>query len=558
MKYKSNQFSSFSGIARAFGKYFESIFVLHSNPVIPDSCSRDVPLFSLPYVSPDDVKAVILNLNPHSARGYDNVPAVFLIRCADQLCFPLAEIFNLSVSLGEYPCLLKFNNIVPIYKFKGDKSCVESYRPISIQPVVSKIFERIVNNSLRKHLKAFLCDEQHGFVPKKSTLTNLSCYKDFITTSLDQGYQVHAIYTDFNKAFDSVCHEYLLHKMSTQFGIFGNDLKWFQSYLSNRFQRVLVHGEESEWAPVASGVPQGSILGPSLFLMYVNDIPESLQFCETLLFADDLKLFKRITCVQDCHVLQSALISLYHWCCKWKMSLNFHKCFYLNFSLKRSRNIDFDYDIHGTLLQSVSSIKDLGVYFSQNMCFSMHIHYVVKKAFRMLGFVRRTLKPFKDVTLLKIMYNAHVRSHLDYCSSIWSPQVKYLKDKIEKVQKVFIKELCFIEKVKFDSRLYFELCSQFGLATLENRRTVSDLLYFHKILHGRVNCAYLVSNIWFHLPLRRTRHTNVLTCDIQRGLSIRKADFIPRSISIVNSIPEIDFFDCDHSKMKRIIKKLYC
>ena len=251
---------------------------------------------------------------------------------------------------------------------------------------------------------------------------------------------MHSLYTDFQKAFDSVCHEYLLIKMSNQFGIVGNNLSWFRSYLSDRFQRVVISGIESDWAPVTSGVPQGSILGPSLFLMFVNDIPPSLSSCESLMFADDLKIFKRISSVNDCVDLQFALNCLFSWCSKWKMTLNTEKCFYVNFSFKRAHNIEFDYMIDNCILQPVKHIKDLGVHFSYNMCFSLHIASIVKKSFRMLGFVRRVLKPFKDVNVLKIMYNSYVRANLDYCSSVWSPQSKYLIDKIERVQKVFVEE----------------------------------------------------------------------------------------------------------------------
>ena len=146
-------------------------------------------------------------------KSLHNVPFVFLLECADELCQLLSMIFNLSVDWGEYPSLLKFNNVVTIYKNKGDKSCVTSYRPISIQPVISKLFERIVNDALRQHLKLLIGDEQHGFMPMKSTTTNLLSYSDFITSAFDDGAQVHAIYTDFHKAFDSVSHELLLYKM---------------------------------------------------------------------------------------------------------------------------------------------------------------------------------------------------------------------------------------------------------------------------------------------------------------------------------------------------------
>ncbi|MEL7308274.1 MAG: reverse transcriptase family protein, partial [Pseudomonadota bacterium] len=277
MSFNSFEYTSLCDIVRIFCKYFESVFTVHEKEVYPHCPRFDTPLFHLPKVTADEMKKEILSLDRFTCSGYDNVPVIFLIECASELCQPLSMIFNLSIDRGEYPTLLKFNNVVPIYKNKGDKSCVTSYRPISIQPVISKIFERIVNDALRKHLKLLICDEQHGFVPMKSTTTNLLSYSDFITKAFDDGVQVHTIYTDFHKAFDCVSHELLLYKMSNLFGIQGADLHWFRSYLSDRHQRVVMGGIESDWVCVPSGVPQGSILGPSLFIMYINDLPSHLQ-----------------------------------------------------------------------------------------------------------------------------------------------------------------------------------------------------------------------------------------------------------------------------------------
>ena len=453
MTYNECDYTSLRDIARAFCQYFESVFSIKNDFVLPECCAFDVPLFRLPHISSDHMKAILLSIDRYTCSGFDNVPALVLIECADELCLPLATIFNLSVDQGEFPSFLKYNNIIPIYKLKGDKSCVESYRPISIQPVVSKIFEKIVNRALRNHICQLICEEQHGFSPQKSTTTNLLCYKDFISSSFDDNVQVHSIYTDFHKAFDTVSHELLLLKMSRQFGITGNELTWFCSYLSHRYQRVVIGGTESDWVPVISGVPQGSILGPSLFIMYVNDLSSCLRSSECLLFADDVKIFKRISSANDCLDLQTDLNALSEWCSLWRMKLNLAKCFFINFSLKRVFNISFNYSLDGSVLKSVTDVKDLGVYFSSNLSFSKHISTVVNKAFRMLGFVKRTMKPLRSVTVYKILYNAYIRSCLDYCSPVWSPNARYLIDKVERVQKRFLKHLCFIDNVKYDSHI---------------------------------------------------------------------------------------------------------
>lgn len=238
------------------------------------------------------------------------------------------------------------------------------------------------------------------------------------------------------------------------------------------------------------------------------------------------------------------------------MKLNVDKCSLINFSLKRTHNIVCDYYLNNFILQYVPSLKDLGVVFTHNMSFSLHINAIVKKSLRMLGFVRRTMKECNDVNVYKVLYNAHVRSHLDYCSSIWSPKSKSLVSKLEGVQKRFVKRLCFHAKIKFDSSEYVKLCAHFNLTTLEFRRRTTDLLLFHKILHGQINCPYLLSAVHFHLPPRRTRHTCVFTCSKKCRLCVRSNDFLPRTISLVNSSTSLDVFNSNISLFKRDIMKM--
>lgn len=546
MSFENTQHSTLKDIAMAFCKYFESVFVLPTND-LPECVAHDVPLFKLPIVTPDRMKSAILSLKSSCSSGYGNVPVTFLKTCAEHLSFPLSIIFNQSVTKGEYPLLLKLNNVVPVYKQKGDKSHVESYRPICIQPIISKIFEAIVNDALRKHVKSLICDEQHGFTPNKSTVTNLLCYKDFISKSLDDSRQVHSIYTDFSKAFDSVPHSYLLLKLKNQFGVEGTNLLWFQSYLSDRLQRVVLSGIESEWVSVTSGVPQGSIIGPSLFIMYVNDIPSHIRSSNCLLYADDVKIFKNVSSLHDCIELQNDLSSFENWCFQWKLSLNLDKCCHLNFSLKRKFNITFNYVLNGRLLDCVKNVKDLGVYFSWNLNFSHHIVVTTNKAYRMMGFIKRTMKSSKDIAVFKLLYNSYVRSNLDYCSQVWSPEARYLTNKIERIQKMFVRHLCFVSKMQYDSSNYVNLCKHYRLSTLEHRRKLLDVTTFHKILHSSINCPYLVSSIHFNIPVKRTRHTCVFASEKKCRIGVRKHDFLPRTIKLVNSLTDVDIFKITNS-----------
>ena len=302
-------------------------------------------------------------------------------------------------------------------------------------------------------------------------------------------------------------------------------------------------------------MPQGSILGPSLFLMYVNDIPLSLAHSKCILYADDVKILNRISCVSDCEDLQRDLVSFSDWCIKWKLKLNYSKCYFVNFSLKRSLNILFDYSLSNNIIVRVSEIKDLGVTFSSNLSFSSHINIIVKKALRMLGFVKRTMQQVNDVGVFKILYNSYVRSGLDYCSQVWSPSAKVYIDKVERVQKRFVKLLCIKCYKNYDSERYSDLCDFFGLTTLQHRRKLSDLLLYHKILHGKVNSFCLVSAVFLHVPSRRTRQT-VTFSTVKRRLLLSKNSYFPRCVTLANSVTSIDLFNDDFLFLKRTLPSI--
>ncbi|XP_071951181.1 uncharacterized protein [Antedon mediterranea] len=224
---------------------------------------------------------------------------------------------------------------------------------------MSKIFERIVHDGLSSHVANALSPRQHGFVSGRSCQTNLALLLATSYDAINSKKQCDVIYTDFSKAFDSVSHDLLIFKLS-KFGLSGSLLSWFKSYLTNRQQRVVIGGETSDWLPVLSGVPQGSILGPLLFNLFINDLPLKFNHSESLLFADDLKLFKVITTPQDAFSLQEDLNGLVEWTEKWGIKLNANKCKYLSITLKK-RPVLFNYNLSGHDLEMVYVWKDLGI-----------------------------------------------------------------------------------------------------------------------------------------------------------------------------------------------------
>ena len=258
------------------------------------------------------VLAALKPLEVGKATGPDEIPAKLLKETASVIAPSLCKIFNKSLQLGSLRSDWKLANVVPVHK-KGAKDHMENYHPISLLPVVSKVFERCMLNCIKDNLYHVISLKQHGFCTGRSRVTNLVEALDHIGSLLDSGSQVDTIYLDMSKAFDKVSHRRLVHKL-IQVGFGGNLLTWFCSYLSGRYQPVTVLSATSDKLPVTSGVPQGSILGPALFLLYVNDFPEVVSSSSRVfMFADDTKIFREIKTLDDAFSLQKDLGKLATW-----------------------------------------------------------------------------------------------------------------------------------------------------------------------------------------------------------------------------------------------------
>ena len=532
------QVTGYSSVVKAFSLYFKSLFQFSECDNLPYCTYNNAPLFHMPLITAKDVCDQLSSININTACGPDMLSALFLKNCAEVLSLPISRLFNLSIARGEYPDVLKYNNIIPIHK-KESKTIVENYRAISIMPVLAKVFEKIVNKSLRLHLKSLLCEQQHGFVPNRSTVTNLTVYSDYISTCLDESNDVHSVYTDFSRAFDSVRHDLLLHKLNRLFGFQGTVLTWFTSYLCGRYQRVVINGLESEWVKVLSGVPQGSILGPSLFLCFINDLPDHINSSECLLFADDAKFYKRILSLTDCILLQLDIDALLQWCDTWKLFINTDKCFFIKFSLKRKEVFNFVYYMRSDIIQRVHHIKDLGVIFTSSFSFNMHIDDVVSKSFRLLGFVKRTLNPFKDSSVILSMYSHLVRTKLEYCSFIWSPTTCGMSDKLERVQKKILNFMCFQLKVNANLS-YLEKCKYFNIQPLYIRRNISELVFVNKVFNNKIDCAPIVQAFTFYVPGRALRRRALFAP--RARLNVRKQSPLVRAQTSANNV-NLDIFD---------------
>ena len=350
----------------------------------------------------------------------------------DEIPVPVCMLFEESLREGRVPEDRRRANVVPIYK-SGNRGKAKNYRPVSLTCQLCKVFEKLVRDVLVEHLETnrLLKETQHRFRKGRSCLTNLLSFLDRIMEELDNGRSVDVIYLDFAKAFDEVPHQRLLRKLEV-YGVLGELLSWIRGWLLNRWQRVGVRGSWSRWRRVLSGIPQGSVLGPVLFLVFIDDLEEGLR-SEVLKFADDTKIFREVVSEVDRDVLQRDLDRLVQWSEVWQMRFNVDKCKVMH--LGRG-NLRGNYVMNGGSLGVVDEERDLGVRIMSDLKALAHCAYVSSRANRVLGMISRTMV-YRSADVLTRLYKSLVRPHLEYCVSAWSPH--YVKDKemLERVQHRF-------------------------------------------------------------------------------------------------------------------------
>ena len=325
------------------------------------------------------VKEKLDNLNQNKSAGADKHHPRRLIELKDLLVPLLTSILQKSLEDGFLPEVWKQANITPIYKQKGSKSSPTNYRPVSLTSVICKIMESIVKDSIVNHLKQhnLLYKHQHAFVGKRSTTTQIIEAMDNWTTLLENGDAVDVIYLDFAKAFDKVPHQRLIKKCKA-LGIDGKIVKWIDAFLNNRKQRVIVNGCSSEWSEVYSGVPQGSVIGPVLFVIFINDMPEKVSNFISL-FADDAKLYGVSTDDTDSLSIQNDLSKLQNWTNKWKLQFNESKCKTLYLGSNNSKHPYHMASNSGVInLEETTVEKDLGIFVDNKLDFDEHITQAIK------------------------------------------------------------------------------------------------------------------------------------------------------------------------------------
>ena len=467
--------------AKMFNDYFHSVFSTPKTGIaLPAVSVKSDNMLANIVFSEIDVINVLKGLDVNKGSGPDDIPLKVLRECADELAPSLTTLFNLSMSTCTLPEVWKYSNVVPIHK-KGKKCKVDNYRPISLLNSVSKVMERLVFNHIYPVVSPQINSAQHGFMKHRSTTTQLiDTYSD-ISRNLDSGSQTDIIFLDFAKAFDSVPHDLIVHKLKT-FGFGSNLLQWIENYLQGRYQSVMIEGQVSSPLPVTSGVPQGSIIGPLLFVLYINDI---CDVCTSFmkLYADDAKLYRNIKSRQDVLSLQNDLNALFLWSKIWRMNFNISKCKFM--SICRKVKIDFDYSIDNNILSRVTEFNDLGITITSKLSWCENVKTVSSKAHSMVGMIKRSVGFNSPIDVKRQLYLAHVRSILEYCSPMWSPN--HVKDiiKLERVQRQASK---FILNDYVSP--YHERCTALSILPLCFRREIIDLCFLYSYLHGKLSCDY--------------------------------------------------------------------
>ena len=452
----------------------------------------------------EEICDIISNLKNSNSTGHDNISITLIKSCKIELSSILSHVNNQSLSEGIFPDPLKIAKVVPIYK-NGNIKCVSNYRPISVLSSLSKITEKLVYIRLEKYIikNSILHQNQFGFRSKLSTSMALLELVDKLSKSIDDRKLTVGVFIDLAKAFDTVDHRILLSKME-HYGIRGVALNWFQNYLTNRKQYVTIDNANSSEAYIKCGVPQGSILGPLLFLIYINDLNYVSKLLNTIMFADDTNLFltgKSLTELEQ--QMNTELEIINNWFQTNLLSLNVSKTSYIIFS--NNKIPDINICIQDACLSRQFDTKFLGVILSANLKWNKHIEVVSNKISKNVGIiskVRHIIPPH----LTRSLYLTLVEPYISYCNLVWSSHKNTeILNCVLKLQKRYVRLITFSDYSAHSKPLFLKL----NILTVYQIYNSQLAIYMYKIQNNlipRLGHHHFISNMAIHDYNTRSNH----------------------------------------------------
>jgi Reverse transcriptase (RNA-dependent DNA polymerase)/Endonuclease-reverse transcriptase len=513
---------------------FQSVFTKEPEGDPPQLECKTQEKFSLKDITlvKAGIVKLLMNLNQHKSPGSDGLSPKFLKLAPDELSNYLLLLFNQCLKLRKLPSQWKAANVTPIFK-KGCRTAPENYRPISLTSVVCKLFEHIISSNLASFLEQnqLFNEDQFGFRKNRSCELQLHRVCQDIAFILDNSEQADLVFLDFSKAFDTVPHGLLLQKLKA-YGIQPDTIQLISSFLSDRTQRVVIDGFASDSVPVTSGVPQGSVLGPLLFLLYINDLPDHIK-SKLRLFADDSLLYRKITCGADYIELQNDLNEVLDWCKNWHMKLNLEKCEFMQVSSKRDP-VNTVYKLSDHQLARVHSYKYLGLHITSDLNWSNHVNYVTNKASRAL-YVTRVALSKSSSAVKATAYKTLVRPIVEYSSSVWDP---FRVGQINAVEAIQRKAARFCLKKYSRQESVSAMIQDLQWSSLAARRRASRLAIFNKTFNGHGGLNDLSAQI-IRSPQEYLRHSHPFRVQsFNCKKDIGHYSFLPRSAREWNVLPK--------------------
>ena len=481
---KKKYATSNADMAKILSDQYSSVFSTLREPLVDPALlfnSEDTSSLTDIEFTTSDIMEAIDEISSNAAPGPDSFPAILLKQCKESLSVPLVTIWRECLDIGLTPALLKLSLIVPIHK--GDLTAIaKNYRPVALTSHLVKIFEKVICKHIVRHLEDnnSFNPSQHGFRSGRSCLSQLLAHYDKILSQLEEGHNVDVIYLDFAKAFDKLDFNITLNKLK-MLGIGGKIGKWVHSFLTGRHQSVVVNGVKSPLTEVLPGVPQGSVIGPVLFLILIGDIDQNVAHAFLSSFADDTRVGKAIKSVEDADLLQQDLNQVYQWAESNNMDFNSSKFDLLRYGHNKYLKDATSYVSNAnTPIEEKEMAKDLGVIMSNTGDFKDHISKVTETVRDLSSWILRSFKS-RSPTLMLQLWKSIVIPHLDYCSQLWNPHYVSAIQQLEELQKSFVRHI-----TGFRHMNYWSALSKLGLYSLQRRRERYQIIYLWSILESKV------------------------------------------------------------------------